>query len=83
MNISDKNWIIINVLAALVFHYIFYDWRPLLEEAPIAGWIAGFIGFNFILSIGLIVWVFKRFKIKWWLVAHWTITIFATIGNNL
>jgi hypothetical protein len=82
MNISDKNWIIINVIAALIFHYTFYDWRPLLVEAPISGWIAEFITYNSILSIGIIVWIFKRFKIKWWLVAHWAITILITWSNN-
>lgn len=91
MNISNKNWIIINIIASFLFYIIFNKTGPKFGDPNILEWSLSFMGSNIILTICVIVWAAKgkpeptdksNFKIIGWLVAHWLITILSTIGNN-
>ena len=44
-------------------------------------WLGGFFGANIILTLGLIIRIFRRFKVRWWLIFHWIFTIITYSGR--
>ena len=81
--ITDNQWIIFTVICSLLSYYSFYDYREEVNDLEsFVGWFFQFAGYSFILTIGLIMRIFKKFPIGGWLIAHWTITALTTLGNN-
>jgi len=81
--ITDNQWIIFTVICFLISFLYFYDyWEEVNGLEGFVGLIFEFAGFNFILTLGLLYRIFEKFQIKGWLIAHWTLTAIATLGNS-
>lgn len=80
--INDKQLIIITLIASALILYFFGGRRFYFNFGSILSWIGYFLGYNFILTISLIVWIFKKYSIKPILLIHWIILILSIYGNS-
>ena len=82
-NITDKQLIIITLIASALILYFFGERRFYFNFGSILSWIGYFLGYNLILTISLIVWYFKKYSIKPILLIHWIILILGIYGNSI
>ena len=84
-NITDKQLIIITLIASALIMYFFGEKQKTFDEdwQTVITWIVYFLAYNFILTISLIIWIFKKYSIKPWLLIHWIILIISVYGNSI
>ena len=84
-NITDKQLIIITLIASALIMYFFGEKQKTFDEdwQTVVTWIVYFLAYNFILTISLIIWIFKKYSIKPMLLLHWVILIISIYGNSI
>ena len=81
-NISNKNWIILTWIASFIIFFASGEHLTIKDGFNAGYFITYFIGYNFVLTISSIIYIFKKYSIKPVLIIHIVLVILSIIGNN-